>query len=226
MNRVFATDTSVLADLACSAFLNEVKKQLVRGDCVVAIPGGSSIETFFIVLARRAHELSKTDWQRVHIVWSDERCVPPTDEQSNYALAERLLLQHILAHVHRFRGEIDPATAVEEYNTLLVSLGGRVHITVLGVGPDGHIASLFPRHELLHHQKKSYALITNSPKPPACRVTLTPLQITESVVFLFVIGAAKQQAYEQLVDTNVSIEECPAKLAVRATTYLITDREG
>src|SRR5436189_3338995 len=111
----------------------------MRAEGHVALAGGST--------PRRAHELARRrqDWTRVTFWWSDERCVPPDDERSNFGLARRTLLEHLAAGpaaVHRIGGELPPAEAADEYDRAL--RGVTIDLNLLGIGPDGHTASLFP----------------------------------------------------------------------------------
>jgi 6-phosphogluconolactonase len=120
-----------------------------RGEFRVALSGGNTPRAAFELLGRdpRRTELS---WSDVFIYFGDERCVPPTDEQSNYRMAQKAFLDAIgipPANVHRVRGEIDPALAATEYaSTVRANLGEPpiFDLVMLGLGPDGHTASLFP----------------------------------------------------------------------------------
>lgn len=122
-----------------------------RGRFDVALSGGSTPLSAYARLA--APPLRDTvDWQSVHLFWSDERCVPPDDAQSNYAAAKAALLDHVAipeANIHRMRSELPPAQAAEDYRQQLAE---HFHtpafpvfdLILLGLGTDGHTASLFP----------------------------------------------------------------------------------
>ncbi|MBX3004509.1 MAG: 6-phosphogluconolactonase [Anaerolineales bacterium] len=122
-----------------------------RGRFDVALSGGSTPLSAYAQLAAPPLRDS-VDWQQVHIFWSDERCVPPDDAQSNYAAAKAALLDHVAipqANIHRMRGELPPAQAAEDYRQQLAE---HFHtpafpifdLILLGLGTDGHTASLFP----------------------------------------------------------------------------------
>ena len=152
------------------------------------------------------------DWSKASVWWGDERCVPPDDERSNYGLAKRTLLDRLdrQPHVHRIRGELDPADAAGEYDHALH--GVRLELLLLGLGPDGHVASLFPRSPQLDEHSR---LVTSGPaglEPFVDRVTLTlpALLSAERLVFL-VAGADKAAAVQRAFRDPIS-EDVPASL--------------
>jgi 6-phosphogluconolactonase len=127
------------------------------------------------------------DWSRVSLWWGDERCVPPDDERSNYLLAERTLLAHLReqpADAHRIRGELPPAAAAAELDRALD--GVELDFLLLGLGPDGHCASLFPGSPQLD---VTDVRATSGParlEPYVDRVTMTmpTLQSAKRIVFV------------------------------------------
>ena len=148
---------------------------------------------------RRAYELAakrRRDWRATTLWWGDERCVPPDDERSNYGLAKRTLLDHLDVQpraVHRARGEVDAEDAAREYDAALDGI--RLQLNFLGIGPDGHTASLFPNAPgLTNHEQRA---ITAEPglDPKVMRITMTPpmLRNADTVLFL-VIGEEKAEA--------------------------------
>ncbi|MCC7074318.1 MAG: 6-phosphogluconolactonase [Deltaproteobacteria bacterium] len=169
-----------------------------RGRFCVALTGGSAAELVYPVLAQ-----APLPWQVVHVFFGDERCVPPTHTDSNYALAERTLLSRVpLAptNVHRMRGELAPIDAAAEYEQALERVaGGVLDVVHLGMGPDGHICSLFPNHPLLQSERLVDAL-SDSPKPPPARVTLTLRALAAARALWFIVaGAAKADAVRAAV---------------------------
>src|SRR5262245_4677777 len=113
--------------------------ETLKGRFAIALPGGSVAEAFLPVLAA-----APVDWKGVDLYWGDERAVAPDDPESNFGLARRLLLDRVAgARVHRMRAEAgDLDAAAREYEKELVPLD----VALLGVGPDGHVCSLFPGH--------------------------------------------------------------------------------
>jgi 6-phosphogluconolactonase len=146
-----------------------------RGRFAVGLPGGSVATTCFPRLAG-----SDVDWSKVEFFWGDERAVPTTDPDSNYSLARALWLDRVPVdgrRVHRMRGEReDLAAAAAAYEAeMLRTLGDppRLDLVILGVGPDGHVCSLFPGRPLLEDRSRWVAAVDDSPKPPPRRITLT-----------------------------------------------------
>jgi 6-phosphogluconolactonase len=187
-----------------------------RGRFSCALPGGSVAEAFFPVLAR-----AEIDWDHVEFFWGDERAVGPDDPESNYALARRLLLEPVHANsarVHRMRGENpDPAAAARVYAAEMVRVLGdppRLDVAVLGVGPEGHVCSLFPQHPALSAREWVIA-IDDSPKPPPRRLTLTLAALEHAdLICVAAFGESKAAAIRQAVEDSAS--RLPVALAARA----------
>ena len=157
----------------------------------VALSGGSG--------PRRAYELAaqqEPDWSLVEVWWSDERCVPPDDELSNYKLAKELLLDRLAvapAAVHRIEGELDPTEAADRYDRAL--RGIQLELNLLGIGPDGHTASLFPHAPTLDERDRLAVAAEPGLEPFVPRVTLTvPANSAAAHVVFLVTGAAKADA--------------------------------
>ena len=132
-------------------------------------------------------------WGRVTVLFGDERCVPPSDADSNFrAAAEALLDRAAPATVHRIPGELGPEAAAALYEPLVAA--GPLDLVLLGIGPDGHTASLFPGHPALD-APGLVAAVRGAPKPPPERVTLTlrALRGATRVIFL-VSGSDKRDA--------------------------------
>ena len=157
----------------------------------IALSGGSTPEQAYETAAKL-----QTDWTGVGIWWGDERCVPADDERSNFNLAKRTLLDRVArppAAVHRIRGEADPKEAAAEYDVDL--RGKRFALNLLGVGPDGHTASLFPNASGLDETDRLALAAEPRLEPWVPRVTLTPPALANADVVLFLVaGEAKAEA--------------------------------
>jgi 6-phosphogluconolactonase len=120
-----------------------------RGRFTVALAGGSTPKAAYALLASADYR-DRVDWQAVRFYFSDERCVPPDDPESNYCMAREAMLAPLAIpeeHIFRMHGEDDPQRAAANYAAVLRELGGEVpalDLVMLGMGPDGHTASLFP----------------------------------------------------------------------------------
>jgi 6-phosphogluconolactonase len=177
------------------------------------LTGGSTAERPYELAAR-----SRADWSDVELWWGDERCVPPTHEWSNYALAERSLLRRVEIPpraVHRIRGELPPEEAASAYEEELD--GTRPDLVLLGIGLDGHAASIFPRSETARERER---LVVSAPaqlEPFVDRVTMTipALESAPLVVFL-AVGPAKADAARRAFVEPPS-EATPASL-IRSRT--------
>jgi 6-phosphogluconolactonase len=217
----------VLARVFADRFVAEARAAIsARGQFSCALPGGSVAETFFPVLAR-----APLAWKQVEFFWGDERAVGPDDPDSNYGLAKRLLLDPLgvdPGRVHRIAGEGgDLEAAAQAYEAeMLRALGDppRIDLVVLGLGPEGHVCSLFPGHPLLRERVRRVAAITDSPKPPPRRITFTmlPLQLAGTICVAG-FGDAKAAAVRAAVEEPDS--EIPVALVVRAArrTVILVD---
>lgn len=198
-----------------------------RGRFAVALSGGSVATTFFPALARLAF-----DWARTDFFWCDERAVPPSHEDSNYAVARRLWLEPAgvpAERVHRMEAEgRDLAAAATAYaDTLTGVLGARprLDLVLLGVGPDGHVASLFPDHEALDEEERAVVPVEDSPKPPARRLTLTlPVLASARVVVVAAFGASKAPVVrEALHDAASPLPLSRVKRRARRVVFLLDE---
>jgi 6-phosphogluconolactonase len=187
--------------------VGELLAAAARGGEVIVLTGGSTPGKAYMHAAAL-----EPDWSKTSVWWGDERCVPPEDERSNYGLAKRTLLDR-LAHqpeVHRIRGELDPADASGEYGKKLE--GVALDLLLLGLGPDGHVASLFPHSPQLDERER---LVTSGPaglEPFVDRVTMTlPALLSARRIVFLISGAAKAEAVERAFRGEIT-PEVPASL--------------
>jgi 6-phosphogluconolactonase len=170
-----------------------------RGRFAVALSGGETPRTFFKLLARQQFS-QKVPWRRTHLYWGDERCVPPDDPRSNYGTARDAFIKHVpLApeNVHRMRGEDLPEEAAHEYDAELRRLAAQMRprvdvpvfdLVLLGLGKDGHTASLFPHSEALAVEEQ-FAVQTVAPDGSP-RITVTAPVINAARRVWFVVSGA------------------------------------
>jgi 6-phosphogluconolactonase len=156
----------------------------------LVLTGGNSVAEAY------AHAASlRDDWTSVELWWGDERCVPPTDERSNYRLAQESLLDRVrTGTVHRIRGELGRDEGAELYEQELGSLE-RFDFVLLGLGPDGHVASLYPEQPTLDETTRRVVGAEAHLDPYVDRITLTlPMLRSAHEVLFMVTGANKADA--------------------------------
>lgn len=204
----FAT-ADELARATAGAWLNEVESANRAGKkhCV-ALSGGRITQKFFasVVEQARARNISFTP---VHFFWADERCVPPDDPDSNYKMAKDLLfvpLKISEAQIHRIRGEEPPANAVKmiEAEFLQTAPGQVFDLIFLGMGEDGHVASLFPGASLeIREAAGPFLVVENSPKPPPTRISLSYKAIFAAKnVWVLASGTGKDVALRESLSVS------------------------
>jgi 6-phosphogluconolactonase len=193
----------------------EVAELLVGAEGNVALAGGST--------PRKAYEAARRrrDWSGVAFWWSDERCVPPDDERSNYRMARLALLDEIDAEEHRIRGELGGDEAARLYEEEL--RGVTIDLCLLGIGPDGHTASLFPNAPSLDERERRVVAAAPGLEPFVERVTFTlpAIAAAREVVFL-VAGEDKAEAVRRAFGEPAS-RDTPSSLARGERTIAFLD---
>jgi len=193
-----------LAESLAARFEEDARHALAaRGRFTVALPGGSVATSFFPRLARLP-----LDWSKVDFFWGDERAVPPDHPDSNYAVAQSLWFTPAgvpAASVHRLKAEDrDLAKAAADYDKELGQVAGsppRLDLVLLGVGPDGHVCSLFAGHPVLAVRDRAVAVVEDSPKPPPRRLTLTlPVVTGAALVVVVALGRAKAEIIREAIE--------------------------
>ena len=180
-----------------------------RGGSVV-LTGGST--------PRRAYELAgelEPDWSRVEVWWGDDRCVPPDDERSNFGLAKTALLDRLEtapAAVHRIKGELGREAGAAEFDREIGDRGAW-DLQLLGLGPDGHVASLFPGLPALNVEDRNAVGTEAGLEPFVDRITLTMPRIRGTNELLFLVdGEDKADAVKRVFADAPSVE-APGSLA-------------
>jgi len=187
-----------------------IAEQAARGGSIVLTGGRTPGRAY-----ERAAAL-QPDWSGVEVWWGDERCVPPDDERSNYRLAKATLLARLAegpAEVHRIRGELQPSEAAGEYDRALE--GVELDLLLLGVGPDGHIASLFPGSPQLQVDDRRATSGPPGLEPWVDRVTMTlPELLSARRAVVLVTGQEKAEAVAKAFRGDIT-EDVPASLLRR-----------
>ena len=204
-----------------AAVVGERLARAAREGGGVVLTGGTTPEHAYKEAAKRA-----PDWSKVDMWWGDERCVPPDDENSNYGMAKRALLDRLdraPGSVHRIKGELGKEAAATDYERELDDT--ELDLLLLGVGPDGHVASLFPNAPTLRQRKK---VLPAEPglEPFIDRVTLSlpTLRSAHEILFLLA-GEGKAEAAARAFASEPS-PGTPASLVRARTgrTVVILDR--
>jgi 6-phosphogluconolactonase len=171
------------------AAAEQVAAELRGGAVTLVLAGGSTPRNCYLKLAAMPIE-----WGRVTVLFGDERCVEPQHSDSNYLMAREALLDQVApASVHRIPAELGPEAGAELYDHVVGSLQP-LDLVLLGIGPDGHTASLFPGHPALEAGGWA-AAVRDAPKPPPERVTLSLHALTSARRVLFLVtGEDKAQA--------------------------------
>jgi len=203
-----------------------------RGRCSLVLSGGSSPRRLYELLAG-AQFCAKLDWTKIHIFWTDERCVMPDDARSNYHLARSSVLQYVPlppGNIHRMPGEIDPQQAARKSSEDIRSFfdqraPGPVRApsfdcVLLGMGADGHIASLFPGDESALRAEEP-VIVTRAPEgmPVAQRLSMSlPLLAAARTIFFIVFGRDKQKVLDRVLDGTPASRHYPAaRICARAS---------
>ncbi|MBS2937776.1 6-phosphogluconolactonase [Nocardioides sp. J2M5] len=212
-------DADLLVGDVASALLDRLEAAQARGEVPqVGLTGGTIADALHRELARRAAD-SSVDWSRVVFWWGDERFVEAASPDRNARQAREALLDHVgvdPAHVHEVPASDEVATAeeaAEAYSSAIREHGaGFFEVLLLGVGPDGHCASLFPGHPALHATDAIAVAVHDSPKPPPDRVTLTfeAMERCRAVWFI-ASGEGKAEAVARALADEGSLEETPAR---------------
>ena len=187
-----------------------------RGRFAVVLAGGSTPRATYEILARDYTDT--IDWKDVHVFFGDERSVPPDHTDSNYRMARGSLLDHVpIGSVHRMQGELPPDEAAEAYERELRDFFGpdvipRFDLILLGTGPDGHTASLFPATSALEIHDR---LVVANPvlKLETTRITLTvPVINAARAVYFLVAGEGKAGPVAEILEGDPDPREYPASL--------------
>src|SRR5262245_61709958 len=216
-------DPAALADSAARQFVERCQAAIdARGSFSIALSGGSTPRDLHLRLASPPLA-QQIDWAHVHVWFGDERCVPPDDPQSNYRMANEALLTKVpipAAQVHRMRGELPPEQAAEAYEGELAEFfkddAPRLDVILLGMGDNGHTASLFPGLKAVHEQRR-WVVAEYVGEVSMWRITLTPvvLNLGREVLFL-VAGGGKASMLRQVLEGPFDPDQRPAQI-VRPT---------
>lgn len=212
-------DLEALSQSAAGLFVEQAQKSIgKRGRFLTALNGGGTPKRLFQLLA--TDERLNMDWSRTHVFWGDERCVPPDDPESSYGMAQDILLSHVEIpdeNVHRVQGERTPDEAAKDYAAVLKRFASpplewpSFDLVLLGMGEDGHTASLFPGSPL-DFPGATAAVTAHYQDRPASRVTLTTQVINSARMVIFMAaGENKSETLSIVLGDKKQLELYPAQ---------------
>jgi 6-phosphogluconolactonase len=227
---VFA-DLDTLSQRAAQYVVRVSQEAIVtHGRFTLALAGGSTPKKLYALLAQEPYR-NQIDWALTEIFWSDERCVPPENPESNYALAQEVLLPRIpiaASQIHRMPADQpDRDQAARAYTREMQRVFGTdgvpsFDLIQLGMGPEAHTASLFPHQPALHEQTRLVIPVSGVPKPPPDRLTFTPPLLNAAMHVLFLVtGEEKADALHTVLEGPYQPDEYPAQV-VRPTQGEVT----
>ncbi len=220
-----------LAEAAAQSFARAASDAVQsHGEFVVALSGGATPRGLYTRLAASPY-VSTVPWSRVQVLWGDERCVAPDQAASNYRMAREALLDHVPIHaenVHRMHGEDVPAVAAPAYERTVRTVlrtprgpprevpGARIDLVLLGLGDDGHTASLFPGAVDVP-DGEAWVVARYHAAASQWRVTLTPVLINAAAEILFLVsGEGKAAIVHRVLEGPRRPQELPAQLIAPA----------
>ena len=220
--------TSNFARHAAEFIIDQAHQALgERDEFRIALSGGNTPRPVYTEVARLGHDLP---WERISVTFSDERCVPPDDEQSNYRMARESLLSPAAVperSVARLRGEIEPQLAAQEYEDQLDVLAAqrgemiyRHDLLLLGLGGDGHTASLFPATAAL--EERTRKVVANFvPKLDVWRLTFTLPLINQARRVCFLVGDKQREVIERVLDGDTELPAARVAPVAGDVTWMI-----
>jgi 6-phosphogluconolactonase len=215
-------DAAALAAFAADQFIQmATDSTAIRGRFIVALSGGSTPRLLYTLLTQPAR-IALIDWSRVMVFWGDERCVPPDDPLSNYRMAQQALLDRVhlpAENVHRIFGELEPDRAARKVELELRQVfpgtpQPRFDLVLLGLGDDGHTASLFPGSPALTETERWVTPVEHVVPPPplVTRISLTiPVFNSAASVLFLVSGSGKAGIVSKVLQNQPRSAQLPAQ---------------
>jgi 6-phosphogluconolactonase len=221
MSVVVYPDSDTLSHAAAQYVVRVAQEAIAsHGRFTFALSGGSTPKKLYELLAQEPYR-SQIDWALIEIFWSDERCVPPESVDSNFLLAQQALLSKVpipASQIHRMPAEMEDrdAASLLYTRTMQEAFGTdgvpAFDLMQLGMGPEGHTASLFPHQPSLHEQQR-LVMPVSVPKPPPPRLTFTPRILNASLHVLFLVtGEEKADAVQAVLESEYQPDEYPAQI--------------
>lgn len=215
-----------VAEAVCQLILDAAKQSITeRGQFKLVLAGGSTPEKVYRLLAK-----ANADWSKWHVYFGDERCLPLNHADRNSVMAAKALLSHVAIpepQIYTIAAELGPEIGAQHYRQVIAA-ALPFDMVLLGMGEDGHTASLFPGHK--HQQDELAHAVYHSPKPPSERVSISAKALSDTRQLIFLItGKSKQDAvrqWRQGVDLPVAaiVPEYPFDVYIDNDAYLSETR--
>jgi len=226
-------DADALAEATAGRFVAAVVEAQEQREYAHVVLTGGGIGTAVLAALSASPAVLAIDWQRIHLWWGDERYLPTGDLDRNDTSAHRVLLDQIAIprdHVHSINGpdrSESPELSAQHYEETLLAAGNGVlpkfDVVMLGIGPDAHVASLFPEHPQTHDDRFVVA-VHNSPKPPPTRVTLTFAALNNAQqAWILASGDSKAEAVRLALDPMAGPRQIPASGIRALHTLFLAD---
>ena len=218
-NVLVYSDTHSLAWAVAEKIVSTAKSTIeTQGSFSIALAGGKTpLETYKVIAEKFRYQI---DWNKVHFFWGDEQCVTPDYPNNNFRAAQQTLLSHLNlkeANLHRILTELTPTKAAQEYETMLRAYFKKYprpsfDLVLLGMGSDGHTASLFPGAKAIF-TRDTWAVSHNEKQNNTWRVTLTPPLINVASQIVFVVsGNSKAETLSAVLHGSYEPDRFPAQI--------------
>jgi len=217
-------DTEALGTTAATVIIHSIRETLeVKDFFTLVLSGGSTPRSTFALLASDNSFRARIPWDRIHFFWGDERHVPPDHEESNYRMANEVMLSRVPVpekNIHRIKSEIpDAGNAATQYEEEILEFfklkRGQLPLfdcVLLGMGTDGHTASLFPGSEALHEESRLVVATWEEPFQTH-RITLTlPVLNNAGFIMFIVSGNEKAERLKEVIESKKQSTRLPAQL--------------
>lgn len=219
-NLITFLDNEQLSHYAAEQVVTAAQRSLANhGRFMIALSGGGTPQPLYQLLAQSPYA-EQIAWDKTFVFWADERCVPPNDEGSNYRLAAETFLNHVsipAENIIRVKGELEPQAAADDYVNQLARFGSPerpwpiLDIAIMGMGSDGHTASLFPGSPL-EMPAPAVAVTADYDGRPANRVSLTPQVFNDARLLVFLVtGVNKANTLAAVLDGPHQPDQYPVQ---------------
>jgi 6-phosphogluconolactonase len=234
MVKIFA-DLNDLSHFFAEGLIEKMNSKPKGSFFSISLSGGSTPKYVFEFLSKNYK--NKIDWRRVIVFWGDERCVPPDNQDSNYRMACESLLNKVdipEKNIFRIKGESVPMNEAKRYSRLVKKQLGDPRtipgfdLIMLGMGDDGHTASIFPGNASILSSKKLFEVAEN-PYTKQLRISATLKLINESSAIAFIVtGKSKAEIVDRIINKKEGWEKLPASMvnSVKGETLWLLDKEA